>query len=71
MKNYRIEFHNNTGSFAIDTIATTVQGSWDSRSCSTDLEGVDFGSVTVADDNAEYLEEILSADDNVITWNAR
>ena len=71
MKSYRIEFVDNAGSFAIDAISQTVQGSWDSRSCSTDLEGVDFGTVLVADENAEYLEEILGADENVISYTAR
>jgi hypothetical protein len=51
MKTYRIEFVSNRGSFAIDAIAATVNGDWDSRSCSTDTNGVDFGSVTVADEN--------------------
>lgn len=71
MKTYRIEFVDNTGSFAIDAIAQTVNGSWDSRMCSTDVSGVDFGSVEVDDENAEYLEEILDADDNVIGWTVR
>ena len=68
MKSYRIEFHNNRGSFAIDAIAHTVQGSWDERSCSTDLDGVEFGTVIVDDENAEYLEEILDIDKNVIGY---
>ena len=71
MKSYRIEFHNNRGSFAIDAIAHTVQGSWDERSCSTDLDGVEFGTVIVDDENAEYLEEILDIDKNVIGYTIR
>lgn len=59
-----ISFHNNRGSFAIDAIATTIGGDWDSRS-STDT----FGIITnVDEDNREYAEEILDNDDNVESY---
>lgn len=64
----RIEFVSNVGSRAIDAVAETVHGRWDARSCSTDLNGVDFGTVYVPKENLDYLYEILDADPNVISW---
>lgn len=63
MKSYKVYFHNgaNRGSFAADAIAEMVQGSW---YASTD----DFAIITIDDENAEYLEEILSSDERVETY---
>ena len=51
----------NRGSFAIDAIATTVQGDWTS---STD----DFAILTVDTEYAEYAKEILSTDQRVESY---
>lgn len=66
MKSYNVYFHGsaNQGSFAIDAIATTVQGDWTS---STD----NFAIITVADENAEYLEEILDQDERIESYRER
>lgn len=65
MKSYKVYFNSsaNQGSFAADAIAQTVDGDWTS---STD----DFAIITVGDENAEYLEEILSSDERVESYRA-
>ncbi len=51
----------NQGSFALDAIATTIQGDWDSRS-STDSSGI----ITDVDPEIEeWVKEVLDDDDNV------
>lgn len=66
MKSYSVYFNDseNQGSFAADAIAATVQGDWTS---STD----NFAIITVADENAEYLEEILDQDERVESYRER
>lgn len=70
-KTYRIIFNDNRGSFAVDAIAATVQGSWSNSVSNFDGEGHDLAFVTVSEVNAEYLEEILDTDDNVIEYKKR
>lgn len=51
----------NQGNFALDAIATTIQGDWDSRS-STDSSGI----ITDVDPEIEeWVKEVLDDDDNV------
>jgi hypothetical protein len=66
MKSYSVYFHDraNQGSFAIDAIAATVQGDWTS---STDNSAI----ITVTDDNAEYLKELLDQDEKVESYRER
>ena len=65
MKSYKVYFHSgaNQGSFAADAISQTVGGEWTG---STD----DFAIITVGDENAEYLEEILSSDERIESYRA-
>lgn len=64
MLTIKISFNDNTGSFALDAIAQTVGGDWDSCS-STNSSGI----VTNVDEgNREFVEEILEADDNVESY---
>ena len=60
-----IEFVDNTGSFAIDALAQTFQGDWDSRSSTSDSGIVVCG----ADCDEDYAKEILEADDNVVSYS--
>jgi hypothetical protein len=66
MKSYSVYFHGsaNQGSRAIDAIAITAHGDWTS---STD----NFAIVTVEDENAEYLEELLDQDERVESYRER
>lgn len=66
-KTYRIVFADNSGSFSVDAIATTVEGSWSNSVQRFDGEH-DLAFVEVPADNAEYLETILDGDDNVISY---
>ncbi len=64
MLKIRIHFIDNRGSFAVDTLATTLGGDWSGKS-STDT----FGIVTnVSESNLDFAKEILNADENVSAW---
>jgi hypothetical protein len=69
-KTYRIVFADNSDSQAVDAIATSAQGSWSNSVPRFDGEH-DLAFVEVADDNADYLESILDADENVISYTER
>ncbi|TXH40595.1 MAG: hypothetical protein E6Q97_39325 [Desulfurellales bacterium] len=60
---YRIIFTDGTnqGSFAIDAIADTVNGTW--RDSSDEI-----GFVTVSVENATALETLLNEDDRVVEY---
>jgi len=60
---YRIIFTDgaNQGSFAIDAIADTVNGTW--RDSSDEI-----GFVTVSVENATALETLLNEDDRVVEY---
>lgn len=65
---YKIIFEDNQGSFAVDAIATTFQGSWSNSVSNYDGHGHDLAFVTVERENAESLEEALEENDNVIEY---
>lgn len=69
-KTYKIIMKDNTGSRAIDSIAATVEGSW--RNCVSRYDGEhdDLAFLDIAADDAEYLEDILEADDNVVEYSS-
>ena len=69
MKSYKIIFNDNSGSWAIDAIATTVQGNWRNTVSNYDGQGHDIGFVDVDDENANDLEKILREDENVIKFS--
>jgi hypothetical protein len=69
-KAYRIVFADNTGSRAVDSIAATVQGSWSNSVQRFDGEN-DLAFIDVADENAEYLEQMLDDDENVVSYQER
>ena len=68
-KTYKIIFDNNGGSRAIDAIATTVQGDWRDTVENYDGQGHDIGFVDCPEENAEYLEQILREDENVVSFS--
>lgn len=69
-KTYRIVFSDNTGSRAVDAIASSCEGQW--RDCVQRFDGEnDLAFVDVPTDNAEHLEEMLDADENVISYQER
>ena len=70
MKTYRIEFADNTGSFAVDAIAHSAEGRWYGAVSGSNGTN-DMAFVEVDDAAAEYLEEMLDADDNVISYGER
>lgn len=70
MKTYSIVFLNNSGSFAVESIAHTVQGSWWNSVQNFNGEH-DMAFVDVEDANAEYLEALLDADENVVSYSER
>lgn len=64
MLKIKVQLNNNRGSFAIDALAQTFQGDWDSRS-STESGGI----ITNVDDDARgWVEEVLEGDDNVESY---
>ena len=67
MKTYRIVFANNSGSFAVNAIAESCNGSFRDGVERFDGEH-DLAFIDVPADNAEYLEEMLDADENVISY---
>jgi hypothetical protein len=67
---YRIIFRNNSGSFAVDAIASTVGGTWSNAVERFDGES-DLAFIEVDDENSSYLEEILEEDDNVLSFGER
>lgn len=69
-KTYRIVFADNSGSFAVDAIATGAEGSWSNSVQRFDGEH-DLAFVEVPAENAEYLENLLDGDDNVISYEGR
>lgn len=69
MKTYKIIFNDNSGSFAIDAIATTVQGNWRNTVSNYDGQGHDIGFVDVEDEYAADLEAILKNDENVVEFS--
>jgi len=68
-KSFKIVFADNTGSDAIDALATSAGGTWRNTVSNYDGEGHDIGFIDVPAENADYLEEMLDADDNVIEYN--
>ena len=71
MKTYKIIFHDNTGSRAVNAIAETVDGNWRNTVSDYDGEGHDIGFVDVDEENASYLENILNDDENVVEFSVR
>ena len=69
MKTYRIIFENNQGSHAIDGIAATVNGEWHNTVSNYDLQHHDIGFIDIADEDSDYLEELLKNDENVIEFD--
>ena len=69
MKSYKVIFNDNSGSWAIDAIATTVQGTWRNTVNNYDGQGHDIGFIDVDDEYAADLEEILKNDENVVSFN--
>ena len=69
MKTYKIIFNDNSGSFAIDAIATTVQGNWRNTVSNYDGQGHDIGFLDVENENAADLEAILKNDENVVEFS--
>lgn len=68
---YKIIFEDNQGSFAVDAIATTFQGTWSNAVSNYDGQGHDIAFVTIDRDNVESFEAALEADENVIEYRAR
>ena len=66
-KTYRIVFHDNSGSSAVDVIAASVNGSWSNSVSRFDGEH-DLAFIEVPSENAEYLETLLNGDDNVVSY---
>ena len=67
---YRIVFADNTGSRAVDAIAASCDAKW--RDCVQRFDGEhDSAFVDVPADNAEYLEQMLDDDENVVSYQER
>lgn len=64
MLRIKINFNDNTGSFAIKTIAEAMEGDWDSRS-STNTSGIVTG---IEDNERDFATEILEDDNNVESY---
>ena len=71
MKTFRVVFHNNMGSRAVDAIATTVQGNWRNTVDNFDGNGNDLAFIDVPAGNAAYLVEMLTDDPNVVDFSER
>ena len=69
MKTYKIIFNDNSGSWAIDAIAATVQGNWRNTVENYDGQGHDIGFIDVDDECAPDLEAILKDDENVVEFS--
>jgi hypothetical protein len=67
---YEIILRDSRGSREFDAIAVTVQGSWHDTVSRYDGAN-DIGFVTLDKENAEYLESLLDADENVISYRVR
>lgn len=66
-KTYKIIFADNQGSFAIDTLATSCEGTW--RGAVQRYNGEhDLAIIDLPAENSDYLEQLLDADDNVISY---
>ena len=65
---YKIIFEDNRGSFAVDAIATTFQGSWSNSVSNYDGQHHDLAFVTIDRENIESFEAALDADENVIEY---
>ena len=70
MKTYRIEFADNSGSFAVDSIASAIGGRWWNSVQRFDGKN-DLAFIDIEDDNVAHLEELLDSDDNVIAYGER
>ena len=67
---YQIIFAGNTGSRAVDAIASSCGGSW--RNAVTRYDGEhDLAFIDVNTDNCEALESMLDDDSNVISYGQR
>ena len=69
IKTYKIIMDDNSGSRAIDGIAASCGGDWRNTVGNYDGQGHDIGFVDVPAENAEYLETILDADENVVEYS--
>ena len=68
-KTYKVYLYEDNGNWALDAIASTVEGDWHDFVRNFDGKGNDFGMIDVETDaQAEYLEALLSNDENVIEW---
>lgn len=68
MKTYRVVFADNTGSFAVDAIAASVDGVWSDSV--RGFDGIhDLSFVKIPEENSEYLETLLDGDDNVVSYS--
>lgn len=62
---YRIYMTGDPGSFHVDALAASVEGVWHNTALVGD-ETVAF--ITLPADHVEYLEELLEADENTISY---
>ena len=67
---YRIVFANNTGSSAVEALATSCGGAWSNSVQLFDGES-DLAFIDCPEGNTEYLEGLLDDDENVISYDVR